>query len=475
MKNINSKFNLNICCIGAGYVGGPTMAVIAQKSKDIKVTVVDVNEARINAWNDKDLKNLPIYEPGLKEILSECRGKNLFFSTKVSEEISVSDIIFICVNTPTKEKGLGAGQASNLKWIEICAREISKYSVGNTIIVEKSTVPVKTAQVLKSILNSNSESQAFDKKFSILSNPEFLSEGTAIKDLYNPDRVLIGGDDEEAIDKLSKIYENWINPKKIIRTNLWSSELSKLAANAFLAQRISSVNSISALCEKTGADIEEVVKVIGSDGRIGSNFLKPGPGFGGSCFKKDILNLVYLCNFYGLTEVAEYWNCVLKINDWQQERIAKVLIEKLFNTLSEKKIAVLGFAFKANTNDIRESPAIKICKLLMNEGAFLSIHDPKVTKDQLKEVFEKEDDFKKDSFDNQLFKENKNWMMEESLTDCIVDSSCVLILTEWEEYKNINWDQFDDYYNNKWIFDTRLILKKNKFSNSKLRYWKLGS
>ena len=285
--------------------------------------------------------------------------------------------------------GIGAGQASNLKWIEICAREIAKYSRGHTIVVEKSTVPVKTAEVLKTILNDNYESKISDKKFSILSNPEFLSEGNAIKDLKNPDRVLIGGEDEESINKLSKIYENWINPNKIIRTNLWSSELSKLTANAFLAQRISSVNSISALCEKTGADIDDVVKVVGSDQRIGKDFLRPGPGFGGSCFLKDILNLVYLCNFYGLGEVAEYWESVLKINDWQQERIAKVLVEKLFNTLSDKKIAILGFAFKANTNDIRESPAIKICKLLMNEGAFYQFMIQKFLQSKLKKSLKK--------------------------------------------------------------------------------------
>ena len=466
---------LNICCIGAGYVGGPTMAVIANNCKTVKVTVVDVSRERIDAWNDINLQNLPIFEPQLKEIISSCRGKNLFFSTEVSKAISNADIIFICVNTPTKERGLGAGKASNLKWIELCAKQIANYSVGHTLVVEKSTVPVKTAQVLKTILNCNNSENNSNKSFSILSNPEFLSEGNAIKDLENPDRILIGGEDENSINLLSSIYENWVDKSKIIKTNLWSSELSKLTANAFLAQRISSVNSISALCEKTGADIEQVVEAVGSDKRIGNSFLKPGPGFGGSCFKKDILNLVYLCEFFGLNEVAEYWNGVLKINEWQQDRISKILIEKLFNTLSGKKIAILGFAFKANTNDIRESPAINICNQLINEGAFLRIHDPKVKKEQIEKELKLNNIKENESINDNNLINFQSWNIYKSVFDCINGSDCILILTEWEEYKNIEWNDFIECENNTWIFDARLLLDKKKFENSKFNYWKLGS
>ena len=241
---------MEICCIGAGYVGGPTMAVIAQKCPHIKVTVVDINEARINQWNSDQL---PVYEPGLNDVVQECRGRNLFFSTDVESAILNSEIIFLSVNTPTKTFGLGAGRAADLRFVEKCSRTIAEIAQGDKIVVEKSTLPVRTAESIKKILTANSNG----RNFQILSNPEFLAEGTAISDLESPDRVLIGGDPtkegQEAVDKLVAIYANWVPTEKIITTNLWSSELSKLTANAFLAQRISSINSISALCEATGA------------------------------------------------------------------------------------------------------------------------------------------------------------------------------------------------------------------------------
>ena len=373
----------NICCIGAGYVGGPTMTVIADKCPQIEVNVVDINKDRINAWNDPNTEEIPIFEPGLSEIVKRCRGVNLHFSTNIKKQIAAADMIFISVNTPTKTKGTGAGKASDLKWVEVCARQVASYSVGHTIVVEKSTLPVRTAEVIKSILQSSLKSENNSKTFDVLSNPEFLAEGSAVEDLINPDRVLIGGENELAIDSLSEIYLNWVPRNKILRTNIWSSELAKLTANAFLAQRISSINSISALCEETGADVREVARAIGSDRRIGSKFLSSGPGFGGSCFKKDILNLVYLSEFFGLPEVANFWEGVVKLNNWHQHRISRLVVKKLFGTVSGKKISILGFAFKANTNDTRESAAIKICIDLLEEGAILSIHDPKVDSEQI--------------------------------------------------------------------------------------------
>ena len=376
-----------LCCIGAGYVGGPTMAVIANNCPHLSVTVVDINEERINAWNSNDLDELPVFEPGLKEIILESRGKNLFFSNEINKAISESDIIFISVNTPTKTKGFGAGYAIDLKWVEACARKVAIHSNGHTIVVEKSTLPVKTSEVIKDILLSSKDKKnknTYDKSFSILSNPEFLAEGTAINDLQNPDRVLIGGQEEQSINVLKEIYLNWVPKKKILTTNLWSSELSKLTANAFLAQRISSINSISAICEVTGAEVNQVSKAVGFDSRIGPKFLSAGPGFGGSCFKKDILNLVYLARFYGLNEVAEYWEQVIKLNSWQTKRISKIVVEKLFGTVTFKKIVVLGFSFKANTNDTRESPAISIVSDLIENGAKVLIHDPKVSLKQIK-------------------------------------------------------------------------------------------
>ncbi|KGG00342.1 MULTISPECIES: nucleotide sugar dehydrogenase [Prochlorococcus] len=464
-KFIPPKDIKKICCIGAGYVGGPSMAVIAEKCPNITITVVDVNRERIESWNSENYEDLPVFEPGLKEIIKKNRGKNLFFSNDVQKEIESSNMIFLCVNTPTKKRGIGSGKASDLKWLEICANEISTYAKNNTIIVEKSTVPVKTAGILEEILSKSNSGN----NFSVLSNPEFLAEGTAINDLLNPDRVLIGGKDKNSVEILSKIYMNWISPEKIITTNIWSSELSKLSANAFLAQRISSINSISAICEQTGADVNEVSKSIGSDTRIGSKFLKSGPGFGGSCFKKDILNLIYLCDFYNLPDISNYWESVLTINDWQQRRITKTIVEKLFGTVSDKKIAILGFAFKANTNDTRESPSISICHDLLEEGANLFIHDPKVKSDQINFILN-------ESIMNCATRVEGTWEYALSIDNAINDAHAIIILTEWEEYSKIKWlDKEDSLKKNVWIFDTRSIIDIEEIKKTKIKLWRLGS
>ena len=455
----------NICCIGAGYVGGPSMAVIADNCPKIKVTVVDINKERIESWNSENFEDLPVFEPGLKEIIKKNRGTNLFFSNNVQKAIESSNMIFLCVNTPTKVKGLGAGKASDLKWLEICANEISTYARNDTIVVEKSTVPVKTAEIIEEILNESNSGN----NFSVLSNPEFLAEGTAINDLLNPDRVLIGGKDKNSIEILSKIYMNWVSPEKIIKTNVWSSELSKLSANAFLAQRISSINSISAICEETGADINEVSKAIGADNRIGSKFLKSGPGFGGSCFKKDILNLIYLCDFFNLPQVSNYWKSVLTINDWQKRRISRTVIEKLFGTVSEKKIAILGFAFKANTNDTRESPSISVCHDLLEEGAKLFIHDPKVKSKQINLVLN-------ESFLNCPTKVEGRWEFSKNIDNVIKDAHAIIIMTEWQEYSKIKWfDKEDSLRKPVWIFDTRSIIDIEEIKKTKIKLWRLGS
>ena len=455
----------NICCIGAGYVGGPSMAVIADNCPKIKVTVVDINKERIESWNSENFEDLPVFEPGLKEIIKKNRGTNLFFSNNVQKAIESSNMIFLCVNTPTKIKGIGAGKASDLKWLEICANEISTYARNDTIVVEKSTVPVKTAEILEEILTESNSGN----NFSVLSNPEFLAEGTAINDLLNPDRVLIGGKDRNSIEILSKIYMNWVSPEKIIKTNVWSSELSKLSANAFLAQRISSINSISAICEETGADINEVSKAIGADNRIGSRFLKSGPGFGGSCFKKDILNLIYLCDFFNLPQVSNYWESVLTINDWQKSRISRTIIEKLFGTVSEKKIAILGFAFKANTNDTRESPSISVCRDLLEEGAKLFIHDPKVKSKQINLILN-------ESFLNYSTKVEGKWEFSQNIDNVIKDAHAIIILTEWQEYSKIKWlDKEDSLRKPAWIFDTRSIIDIEEIKKTKIKLWRLGS
>ena len=359
-----------ILCIGAGYVGGPTMAVIADKCPDYQVTVVDINDRRIAAWNSDDL---PIYEPGLEEVVKRCRNRNLFYSTNIPTAIREADIIFVSVNTPTKTFGSGSGKAADLQYLEKTARSILQYAQSDKIVVEKSTLPVRTAQALSRVLHSNDRGI----KFKIVSNPEFLAEGTAIEDLNHPDRVLIGGMDADAIAEVVEIYAHWVPQENIITTNLWSSELTKLVSNALLAQRVSSVNSISALCEKTEANIDEVTRAAGRDSRIGAKFLKAGIGFGGSCFKKDILNLVYLCEYYGLPEVAAYWEQVVKMNDYQARRFVGNMLASMFNTVADKTIAIFGFAFKADTGDTRESPAIAVCTQLLEERAKLNIYDPK--------------------------------------------------------------------------------------------------
>ena len=463
----------NISCIGAGYVGGPTMAVFAQNCPNLRFTVVDINAKRINQWNDNNIKNLPVFEPGLEEIILKVRDKNLYFSTDINNTIANSDMIFLCVNTPTKIKGFGAGQASDLKWVESCARQIAYYSKGHTIVIEKSTLPVKTAETIKTILNSSHKNGESSKTFSVLSNPEFLSEGTAINDLNKPDRVLIGGEDSESMEALENIYLNWIPQKKIIKTNLWSSELSKLTANAFLAQRISSINSIAAFCESTGGDVREVAKAIGTDQRIGSEFIDAGPGFGGSCFKKDISNLVYLSNYFGLPDVADYWNSVIKLNEWQKLRISKLIVHKLFGTLRGKSIAILGFAFKANTNDTRQSAAIDISKNLLEEGANLIIHDPKVSEDQIfSELGIKP---RQNKSITSSYMEEGTWIKENSLDKSLVNVDAILILTEWGIYKEIKWEKVEKIIRKPcWVFDTRSIINLNEIKNTDLNFWRIG-
>ena len=445
------------------------MAVISDHWPEIDVTLVDIDKNKIEAWNNSDLTNLPIYEPGLKEVVKRNRNRNLFFSTNIQESISEAEMIFISVNTPTKLSGMGAGYASDLKWVESSARQVAKYAKGHTIIVEKSTVPVKTAELIKEILINSENNELDQKTFSVLSSPEFLAEGTAVKDLENPDRVLIGGEDSKAIEILKKIYKKWIPEEKILLTNIWSSELSKLIANAFLAQRLSSINSITALCENTGAEIHEVVKAIGHDTRIGKKFLSPSPGFGGSCFKKDILNLVYLCRHYALDSVANYWEQVLVVNSWQKNRISNLVVQKLFGTVTSKKILLLGFAFKANTNDTRESPAIEISKNLLENGAHLSISDPKVTNKQienelaLKELEEDPSSHGKWNFDKDIYKAARN-------------ADAIIIVTEWKEYENLNWNEISTLMRKPaWVFDTRKIISQKDLKNLGINYWQVGS
>ena len=460
-----------ICCIGAGFVGGPSMAVIADNCQDITVNVVDINPERINKWNNTDLSKLPIYEPGLKEIISRCRGKNLFFSTNVIEHIKNADMIFISVNTPTKTRGVGAGQASDLKWVEASARQISKYSKTGTIVVEKSTLPVKTAQTINTILkfSKGNDSKNFNKKrFTVLSNPEFLSEGTAINDLINPDRVLIGGEDEDSINSLMDIYLTWMSREKIFTTDLWSSELSKLIANALLAQRISSINSFSALCEKTGANIQDVSLAIGLDKRIGKYFLNAGPGFGGSCFKKDILNLIYICNHYGLYEVSNYWQKVLDINNWQQNRIVNEIVHQMFGTITDKKIAILGFSFKANTNDTRESPSKYVCQKLLEEGSKLAIYDPKVSAEQIKKDLDQEVNLKDNYSKN-------NIEIFDTIKETVTGADAIVVMTDWEEFKLIDWEDVSNLMRSpSWLFDTRSICDIEKAKISGLNIWRIG-
>jgi len=445
----------NICCIGAGYVGGPTMAVIALKCPQINVTVIDANQDKIKAWNGP-LDKLPVYEPGLTDVVKEARGRNLFFSDDIAGNIEKSEMIFMAVNTPTKTEGEGAGMAADLSYVEACAKDIAKYSKSNKIIIEKSTLPVRTAEKIKEILLENSNGIHFE----ILSNPEFLAEGTAIQDLFKSDRVLIGGEETEtgqlAVQSLVDIYANWIPKEKILTTNVWSSELAKLASNAMLAQRISSINSLTALCEKTGADIHELSKAIGSDHRIGPHFLKASVGFGGSCFQKDILNLVYISKHYGLDEVGEYWHQVIKINDYQKERFAQKIIDHFGGDLRTKTIGILGWAFKANTNDSRESAAIYVTEKLFLAGAKIIIYDPKVIESKIY------DDTQNYWSDPPTIDFIKNQLIVSSTSPDKVDA--VAILTEWEEFKfNKSLIESTDYP----IFDGRSILTKSYYTIGK--------
>ena len=449
----------NICCIGAGYVGGPTMAIIAEKCPHIKVTVVDLNAERIALWNDKDVNNIPIYEPGLSDIVASSRGRNLFFSTDVEQAIDEAQMIFISVNTPTKTYGLGKGMAADLKYIELCARQIASVAKDYKIVVEKSTLPVRTAEAIKNILDNTGNGV----QFQILSNPEFLAEGTAVTDLLNPDRVLIGGDTTpegaEAINALVEIYANWVPEKQILTTNLWSSELSKLTANAFLAQRVSSINAMSELCERTGADVNEVARAIGMDSRIGSKFLKASVGFGGSCFQKDILNLVYIAKSYGLTEVADYWEQVIIMNDHQKRRFASTIISTLYNTVSGKKIAFLGWAFKKDTNDTRESAAIYVADYLLNEQANIAVFDP-----QVKEAKILSDLDYLESRSSDL--NRKGITVSEDPYEVCKGAHAIAILTEWDEFREYDWQKiYDDMQKPAFVFDGRNILDAKKMAD----------
>jgi UDPglucose 6-dehydrogenase len=459
----------NICCIGAGYVGGPTMAIIAQKCPGIKVTVVDLNEQRIADWNDPNVDNIPIYEPGLSAIVAEARGRNLFFSTEVDKAIDEAEMIFISVNTPTKTYGVGKGMAADLKYIELCARQIARVAKTDKIVVEKSTLPVRTASAIKSILDHTGNGV----KFQILSNPEFLAEGTAVEDLLAPDRVLIGGDSNEdgqkAIQQLVDIYANWVPNEQILTTNIWSSELSKLTANAFLAQRVSSINAMSELCEKTGADVNEVAKAIGMDSRIGSKFLKSSVGFGGSCFQKDILNLVYIAKSYGLNEVADYWEQVIIMNDHQKRRFAKNIVKTLYNTVSGKKIAFLGWAFKKDTNDTRESAAIYVADDLLAEQANVVVFDPKVNENQI-------------YYDLSYLETRSEAENKKGLTvgidpyEVCKDAHAIAILTEWDAFKTYDWQKiYDQMQKPAFVFDGRNLLNKKELEEIGFVYQAIGS
>jgi UDPglucose 6-dehydrogenase len=428
----------NILCIGAGYVGGPTMAVIAKNCPQHRVTVVDINEAKIAAWQSDQL---PIYEPGLDEVVKCARGRNLFFSTEINRNISEADIIFVSVNTPTKTFGQGAGRAADLQYWEKTARQILEHSRGETIVVEKSTLPVRTAEAMERILNSNGH------HFEVLSNPEFLAEGTAIRDMENPDRVLIGGREtpngRAAVETVAEIYANWVPRERILTTGLWSSELSKLVANAFLAQRVSSINAISALCEKTEADVNEVARAIGMDARIGNKFLRASVGFGGSCFRKDILNLVYICETFGLKEVAAYWEQVIAMNDYQQARFVHNMIGAMFNTVAGKRIALFGAAFKANTGDTRESPALAVTRSLLAEHADVVLSDPHAL----------------DNAAIDLGVEAQNVEFEEDPYKAAEGAHAIAILTEWKQYTELDYGRIlRGMVRPAFIFDGRNIL-----------------
>ena len=438
-----SNKSIKICCVGAGYVGGPTMAMIAHKCPDIEVTVVDYNDERIAAWNSDVL---PIFEPGLDEIVRGSRDRNLFFSTDRDKGVHEANVVFIAVSTPTKDYGIGAGRAADLKYVESCARHIAEVVDSDTIVVEKSTVPVRTADAVRTIFEASHR----EGQLPVLSNPEFLAEGTAIQDLEDPDRVLIGGErtpeGARAIEMLTSIYARWVPREKIITTNLWSSELSKLTANAFLAQRISSINAISALCEATGADVDEIARAIGLDRRVGSRFLKSSVGFGGSCFQKDIYNLVYLCEHFGLEEVAVYWEQVVYMNDYQKRRFSRRIIEALFNTAVGKRIAVLGFAFKKDTNDTRESAAIYVCRDLLQEQAHLAIYDPKALPEQIHADLASAAGFGAIEICDDAYQ-------------AVAGAHAVAIMTEWDEFAELDFERlYDSMLKPAFIFDGRNIL-----------------
>jgi UDPglucose 6-dehydrogenase len=453
-----------ITCIGAGYVGGPTMSVIAQKNPNVQVTVVDLNAARIAAWNDADLSKLPVYEPGLDGVVGEARGRNLFFSTDVDKAIDEADMIFISVNTPTKTYGKGKGQAADLKFIELCARQIAAVAKSDKIVVEKSTLPVRTAEALKSILDHTGNGV----NFHILSNPEFLAEGTAVTDLHNPDRVLIGGENAEAIEALVQVYEAWVPRERILTTNLWSSELSKLVANAFLAQRVSSINAISELCEVTGANVDEVSRAIGHDSRIGAKFLKASVGFGGSCFQKDILNLVYIARSYNLTAVADYWEQVIMLNDHQKTRFAENIIKTLYNTVNGKNIVFLGWAFKKDTNDTRESAAIYVADHLLDEEANVIVYDPKVPAEQIYKDL--------DYLGTRSPEENRRLVkVVNDPYEALAGAHAVAILTEWDEFKGYDWAKIKETMKKpSFVFDGRKLLKRTQLEELGFVYYAIG-
>lgn len=464
----------NICCIGAGYVGGPTMAVIAQKCPEIKVNVVDINPQRIADWNDEDLDKLPIYEPGLKEVVAEARNRNLFFSSDIVKGIQDAQMIFISVNTPTKTYGKGKGMAADLKYVELCARQIAEVAKEDKIIVEKSTLPVRTAQAVKSILDNVGNGV----KFQILSNPEFLAEGTAISDLHFADRVLIGGEidtveGQNAIDALAAIYAHWLPEEKILKTNVWSSELSKLTANAFLAQRISSINAMSALCEKTGADIDELSRAIGADSRIGPKFLKASVGFGGSCFQKDILNLVYICRTYGLKEVADYWEQVILMNDYQKQRFAEKIISTLYNTVNGKKICYLGWAFKKDTNDTRETAAMYVASILLQDNAEIHVYDPKVNPKQIYSDLLYLTELKHHDLSESDIKARV--IIHQDPYKAMAHAHAIAILTEWDQFKEYNWEiVYSNMLKPAFIFDGRNILDKNQLTQIGFNLYQMG-
>ena len=445
-----------ILCIGAGYVGGPTMAMIARKCPDYRVIVVDIDAARIKAWQSD---RLPIYEPGLQDLVQLSLNKSLFFSTDVAQGIREADIIFVSVNTPTKTFGQGAGRAADLQYWEKTAREIKANSTSDKIVVEKSTLPVRTAEAMERILHSGNKTVHFE----VLSNPEFLAEGTAVKDLENPDRVLIGGHATEsgrrAQSALAEVYAHWVPRDRILTTSVWSSELSKLAANAFLAQRISSINSLSALCERTEADISEVARAIGMDARIGARFLNASVGFGGSCFKKDILNLVYLCHHYGLKEVADYWEQVVTMNEYQEDRFVRQMIAAMFNTVAGKRIAVFGFAFKADTGDTRESPAIRVSRFLADECASVVVTDPEALGNARKDLA---DLGEKISYDPNPYKAAEG-------------AHALAVMTDWAEYKTVDYRKiYESMVKPAFIFDGRNCLNHQELYEIGFNVYPIG-